>query len=65
MSRKYIDVPKGTTQKDLKKIGGFDLGLYYHVDEVHKWQLNIEKFERLTNLMVEELQKMKKKIVEQ
>lgn len=65
MNRKYIDVPKGTTQKDLKKIGGFDLGLYYHVDETHKWELNIEKFERLTNLLIEELEKMKRKKVDE
>ena len=54
-----IEVPKGTTQKDLKRIGGFDLGLYYHVDETHKWK-NIEKFERLVTVMQEELAKMKR-----
>jgi len=56
------EVPKYTKLSQLKKIGGFDLGLYYHENETYKWKLNIEKFERLTNLMIEELEKMKKEI---
>lgn len=55
------EVPKYTKLNQLKKIGGFDLGLYYHEDETHKWRDNIDKFERLTNLMIEELERMKKR----
>tara|TARA_R100001086_G_scaffold238111_1_gene162648 strand:+ start:941 stop:1141 length:201 start_codon:yes stop_codon:yes gene_type:complete len=55
-----IEVPKGTTQKHLKRIGGFDLGLYYHVDETHKWKTNIDQFERLVICMQEELEGMKR-----
>jgi len=55
-----IEVPKGTTQKDLKRIGGFDLGIYYHVNETHKWKNNIEMFSRLVAAMQNELEYMKK-----
>jgi len=56
------EVPKGTRLGQLKKIGGFDLGLYYHEDETHKWRDNIEKFERLVVCMQDQLKMMKKEI---
>lgn len=59
-SKAIRQVPKGTKLHQLKKIGGFDLGIYYHEDETHKWEENLEKFERLVTVMNEELQKMKK-----
>lgn len=58
-SRPIREVPKGTRLHQLKKIGGFDLGLYYHEDETHKWEQNIEKFERLVTVMSEQLNRMK------
>jgi hypothetical protein len=56
------EVPKGTKLHQLKKIGGFDLGLYYHEDETWKWEDRIEKFERLVTVMTEQLENMKKRI---
>jgi len=58
-------VPKGTRLHQLKRIGGFDLGLYYHEHETYKWYENIEKFERVVNVMNEELKKMKNKSKEE
>lgn len=60
MSRR--EVPKGTRLDQLKKIGGFDLGLYYHEDETWKWEGRIEKFERLVKVMTEQLEEMKSRI---
>ena len=56
------EVPKGTRLHQLKRIGGFDLGLYYHEDETWKWEDRIDKFERLVNVMTEQLENMKKRI---
>ena len=56
------EVPKGTRLNQLKKIGGFDLGIYYHEDETWKWESKIEKFEHLVELMNEQLQRMKSRI---
>ena len=56
------EVPKGTRLHQLKKMGGFDLGLYYHENETYKWENNIEQFERLIKCMNEQLARMKKRI---
>jgi hypothetical protein len=56
------EVPKYTKLNQLKKIGGFDLGLYYHEDETHKWRENIDTFERMTNVIIEQLERMKKEL---
>ena len=59
------EVPKGTRLHQLHRVGGFDLGIYYHEDETHKWEDNIEQFGRLVTLMIEELDKMVKKDYEE
>ena len=56
------EVPKGTRLHQLKKIGGFDLGIYYHEDETWKWEDRIDKFEHLVKVMTEQLEIMKSRI---
>ena len=55
------EVPKGTKLADLRKVGGFDLGIYYHLDERHKWR-DIETFERVIDAMQRTLRRMKKEV---
>jgi hypothetical protein len=60
---KYFDrrvVPKGTRLHQLHRVGGYDLGIYYHEDETHKWEEKIEQFGRLVELMREQLDRMVK-----
>lgn len=58
------EVPKHTRLHQLKKVGGFDLGIYYHEKETYKWQQNIDKFEQLVEVMQNELNYMKAKEAE-
>ena len=53
------DVPTGTKLGDLKRIGGFDLGIYYIDSETHKWEENLDTFERALNAMQDTFNRMK------
>ena len=58
MSR-HKDVPTGTKLGDLERIGGFDLGIYYIESETHKWEENLDKFERALEAMQDTYNRMK------
>ena len=53
------DVPTGTKLGDLKRIGGFDLGIYYIESETHKWEENLDTFERALEAMQDTYNRMK------
>jgi hypothetical protein len=54
------DVPTGTKLGDLKRIGGFDLGIYYIESESHKWEDNLDTFERAMKAMQDTYNRLKK-----